>query len=208
MSITTVVFDFGNVLGFFSRRKAAEQLAKFGPASPNDVEAFLFAGKLEEDFELGAVTTHAFRRLVRDEFGLDCDDRRFDAAYTDMFHPNPDVCPLPRLLAKRFQLVLLSNTNPLHARRFLSQFADTLAPFHHRLLSFEVGCRKPDPDIYRRCQGIVDRPATECLFIDDMPENVDAARALGWRGIVYRPGDDLRRALAELGVEAEASPIS
>jgi len=32
MSICTVVFDFGNVLAYFSHRKAAEQLAAFAPA--------------------------------------------------------------------------------------------------------------------------------------------------------------------------------
>ena len=117
-----------------------------------------------------------------------------------MFTPNPDVCPLPALLKPRYRLVLLSNTNDLHARQFLRQFADVLAPFDALVLSHEVHVRKPDPRIYEHCRRVAGRPAAECLFIDDLPSNVEAARACGWQGIVYRRGDDLRRALAEAGV--------
>jgi len=40
----------------------------------------------------------------------------------------------------------------------------------------------------------------ECLFIDDKPENVQAAIQHGWQGIVYRDFDDLRAQLREVGV--------
>ena len=39
MSIQTIVFDFGNVFGFFSHQKAAEQLAAYASASTADVMA-------------------------------------------------------------------------------------------------------------------------------------------------------------------------
>jgi FMN phosphatase YigB (HAD superfamily) len=41
--------------------------------------------------------------------------------------------------------------------------------------------------------------------VDDLPANIEAARACGWQGIVYRPGLDLRRELRQLGVEVPAS---
>jgi FMN phosphatase YigB (HAD superfamily) len=203
MSVTTIVFDFGNVLGFFSHRRAAEQLAVYGDASPEAIQAYLFDGRREDDFESGRVSVEAFRGLVRETFRLRCDDVQFNTAYADMFSPNPDVCPLPALLKPRYRLLLLSNTNDLHARQFRGQFADVLAPFDGLVLSHEVGLRKPDPRIYEYCRGLADRPAEECLFIDDMLANVEAARAVGWRGIVYRRGDDLRAKLAAAGVHCE-----
>jgi putative hydrolase of the HAD superfamily len=203
MSITTVVFDFGNVLGFFSHRKAAEQLAAYSAASPESLQAYLFGGKLEEDFESGCITPEAFRGLVRETFRLSCTDAQFDAAFADMFAPNPDVCPLPALLARRRRLLLLSNTNALHARQFLRQFAAVLAPFDAVVLSHELGVRKPDRRVYDHCRRLAGAAAAECLFIDDLPSNVEAARAAGWRGLVYRRGDDLRARLAALGVAAD-----
>ena len=117
---------------------------------------------------------------MRETFRLSLHDAQFDAAYSDMFTPNPDVCPLPALLKPRYRLLLLSNTNELHARQFLRQFADVLAPFDALVLSHEVGVRKPDPRIYEHCRRLAGRPAEECLFIDDLPSNVEAAgRAAG-----------------------------
>ena len=40
----------------------------------------------------------------------------------------------------------------------------------------------------------------ECVFIDDLPENVEAAVKFGMAGIVYRPETDLAAELRELGL--------
>jgi putative hydrolase of the HAD superfamily len=205
MSIRRIVFDFGNVLGFFSRRKAAEQLAVYGAASAESIEAHVFAGRLEEDFESGRLTAREFRDHVRERFNLRCDDSQFDAAYADMFTPNVDVAGIAALVARRSRVLLLSNTDELHARQFRLQFAVELAPFDALVLSYEVGLRKPDPRLYEHCRQVANCPAAACLLIDDLPANVEAARAAGWRGIVYRRGDDLRAALAENGVEVDAA---
>jgi putative hydrolase of the HAD superfamily len=205
MSVSTVVFDFGNVLGFFSDLRAAEQLAVYADAAPEAIQAYLFGGQLEEEFESGRVSAEMFRGLVRERFRMRCDDAQFDAAFGDMFTPNPDVCPLPALLKPHCRLLLLSNTNELHARMFRRQFASVLSVFDATVLSFEVGVRKPDPRIYEHCRRLAGRPASECLFIDDLPTNVEGATACGWRGVVYRRGDDLRRELAAIGAPLDVS---
>jgi putative hydrolase of the HAD superfamily len=200
MSVSTTVFDFGNVLGLFSHRRAAEQLAAYSPLAAEAIQAYLFGGKLEDDYESGRLVTPLFVGLVRERCRLSCTDEQFARAFGDMFTPNPAVCALVPLLKPRYKLLLLSNTNALHARQFLPQFAETLAHFDHRVLSHELGFRKPDPRVYAHCQRLAGRPAGECLFIDDLPSNVQAARACGWQGLVYERGLDMRRALAEYGV--------
>jgi putative hydrolase of the HAD superfamily len=200
MKIRTVVFDFGNVVGFFSHRKSAEQVAAYTDMAPEAVQAYLYGGRLEEDYEAGRLTTPEFVGMVRETCRLRCTDEQLSRAFADMFEPNPDVCGLIPGLKGRYRLVLLSNTNDLHYRQFRGQFAGTLAHFDHLVLSHEVGVRKPDPRIYAHCQQLADTPAAECLFVDDLPSNVDGARACGWQGLVYRRGDDLRRGLASLGV--------
>ena len=45
--------------------------------------------------------------------------------------------------------------------------------------SSAVGMRKPDPAIYRLALARVDARPAEAVFVDDMPGNVAAARALG-----------------------------
>ena len=53
MSVRVIVFDFGNVIGFFDRRRAAQQLAAHGPpgVSLDDLMRFIFFTDLEPAFE-------------------------------------------------------------------------------------------------------------------------------------------------------------
>lgn len=202
MSITTIVFDFGNVLGFFSHRKAAEQLARFSPLSAEDIlDRYLLDRELEDEFESGRMSLPEFRARVRQSCHVTCSDAELDWAIADMFTPNDEVCALVPALKPRYRLVLLSNTNELHALHFRRQFADTLAHFDSLVLSHEVGLRKPCPDIYAHCHTIAGSTPRQCLFIDDLPANVEAARACGWKGIVYHRGLDLARELRQLGIE-------
>jgi HAD superfamily hydrolase (TIGR01509 family) len=201
MNITTIVFDFGNVLGFFSHRKAAEQLAVYSPLSADDILHRYLDPQLEEDFESGRLSLPEFRELVRQRCRVTCSDAQLDLAIADMFTPNDEVCALVPALKPRYRLVLLSNTNELHAIHFRRQFADTLAHFDALVLSHEVGMRKPCADIYAHCHNLAGSTPRQCLFIDDLPANVEAARACGWHGIVYHRGLDLRRELHKLGIE-------
>lgn len=201
MSISTIVFDFGNVLGFFSHQKAAEQLSAYTHLSPEQIAAAYVDTDLEDDFEAGRITAAQFRDEVRRLCELRCTDEEFDRAVGDMFWVNEETCTLVPLLKARHRLVLLSNTNAIHANWFLKQFADTLAHFDHVVLSHEVQVRKPDPRIYQHACGKAGVCAGECLFIDDLPANIEAARACGWHGVVYRPGANLPGALASLGVQ-------
>jgi glucose-1-phosphatase len=201
MAIATIVFDFGNVVGFFSHRQAAEQLAVYGMTPADKVLEFLFGGELEQDYERGRIGTDAFIQMVCGTFQLTCSPAEFAVAFSDMFTPNPDVCELLPLLKSRYRLVLLSNTTELHSRHFLPQFAEQVKWFDHIILSHEVGVRKPEPGIYEQAQILAGSRPEECVFIDDVPANIDGARACGWHGIVYRHGDDLAAQLTQLGVE-------
>jgi HAD superfamily hydrolase (TIGR01509 family) len=200
-SPTTLVFDFGNVLGFFSHRKAAEQLAVHSPLSADDILAAYLDSDLEIEIESGRMSLPEFRREVRQRCHVSCDDDQLDLAIADMFSRNEDVCALIPALKKRYRLVLLSNTNELHARHFRRQFADTLDHFDALVLSHEVGARKPSKAIYHHCQTVAQADPHQCLFVDDLPVNIEAARACGWHGIVYHPELDLRREFQQLGIE-------
>jgi putative hydrolase of the HAD superfamily len=199
MSIATIVFDFGNVVGFFSHRQAAEQLAAFG-GSAEEILTTLFSGELEDAYESGRIRSDAFIELMCERWRLTCTQEQFALAYSDMFVPNEAVCSLLPRLKPRYPLVLLSNTTELHSRHFLAQFAEHVRWFDHLVLSHEIGRRKPQPEVYEHCRKLAGSRPDECVFIDDVADNVDGAIACGWHGIVYRPGDDLAAKLAQLGV--------
>lgn len=51
------------------------------------------------------------------------------------------------------------------------------------VISEVLGCRKPDPRMYEAGRAHLGLDRAECLFVDDDPELVAAARALGYRGV-------------------------
>ncbi|MGH9678127.1 MAG: HAD family hydrolase [Candidatus Acidiferrum sp.] len=200
MDIASIIFDFGNVLGFFSHGKSAEQLAVYTDMPLEALQAFLYGGQLEEDYEAGRLTTPNFIHLVREKCRLRCTDAQFAAAYSDMFTPNQRVCALVPALKRNLRLILLSNTNDLHYQWFSRQFAEVLSQFDGQVLSHVIGVRKPRRRIYEAAIRLAGRPASECLFIDDMPANVEGARVCGLRGLVYRREVDLAKELIKHAV--------
>lgn len=202
MGIAALVFDFGNVVGFFSHRRASTSLAAHSALDADTVHRILFGGRLEDDYDSGRLTTADFLAEVRRACGLSCADEVIAASYADIFWPNVEACALLPRLAARYPLLLLSNTNDLHARQFLKQFEKELRPFRHLVLSHEVGARKPQREIFAHAQRLAGCAAHELVLIDDLPANVEGALACGWRGIVYTGVEELRRQLADLGVEA------
>jgi putative hydrolase of the HAD superfamily len=198
--VKTIVFDFGNVIGYFDHWLPTNRLAPHAGIPAEAIHAFLWDSPIEDDYEAGRIGTSEFLRRVRDHCRLTCSDEDLAAAYEDIFWPNPDVIALLPAFKPRYRLLLASNTNDLHARKFLAQFAEPLRLFDALILSHEAGARKPRREFFQHCQRKAGCEAHECLFIDDLTRNVEGAREHGWHGIVYQSVDDLRRRLLEHGV--------
>ena len=64
----------------------------------------------------------------------------------------------------------------------------TIGSIDNYVVSSAVKLAKPDPAIYMLLLSKYNLKASECVFIDDRKDNVDAAIALGMSGIVY-PGN-------------------
>ncbi|MDA1266647.1 MAG: HAD-IA family hydrolase, partial [Planctomycetota bacterium] len=67
-------------------------------------------------------------------------------------------------------------------------------------VSCDLGLRKPDPQIYREVLRRLEVDAERCIFVDDTPGNVEAARSEGMTGIVFEGAGALRLGLVEHGL--------
>jgi putative hydrolase of the HAD superfamily len=198
--IKAIVFDFGNVIGFFDHHRVSARLGEWGGQRPEQLHPRLFGGQLEDDYESGRLSSADFIAHLRREADLHCHDDEIVSAYSDIFWPNPEVCALLPRLKPRFRLFLASNTTQLHAAHFRRQFADVLRYFDGLVLSYEVGVRKPAPGFFERCEHLAESDPANLLLIDDLPANVEGARRRGWQGIVYTGFEELGTALVRLGV--------
>ena len=76
-----------------------------------------------------------------------------------------------------------------------------LARLDHIVTSPMARARKPEPAFFAFAQRHTDAEPGECLFIDDLPINVEAAQRFGWKGLVYRADGTLAEKLRAAGVE-------
>lgn len=67
--------------------------------------------------------------------------------------------------------------------------------FDEVLLSFEIGCRKPQPAIYELAAIRAGVAPGSCLLVDDLEVNCAAAIAAGWKAIQFQ---DNAQTIAEL----------
>jgi putative hydrolase of the HAD superfamily len=152
------------------------------------------------------MSAEAFSQAVCALVGLEITHDEFAAAWADIFQLNAPIAELIVDLSQQgYTLVLGSNTNDLHAGHFRRQFAPTLAHFDRLILSYEIGHIKPSPAFYQACAEAAGTPPAECVFIDDLPENIAGARAAGMAGVVFRNVPLLHEELRGLGVEIESA---
>jgi FMN phosphatase YigB (HAD superfamily) len=200
-----LIFDFGNVVAFFDYQKACDRMgARLGIPGHLVRQRLLDNGFLQllGQLESGRMVPRVFAERVMADCGLSATYEDFVRDWEDIFWLNEPVARLIGLLKSRgYGLVLGSNTNVLHATHFRRQFATTLGLFDRLILSHEVGFLKPEAGFYAACVAAAGVPASSCVFVDDMAENVEGARRAGLIALQYRDTpaliDDLRR----VGVE-------
>ncbi|MEU9114127.1 HAD-IA family hydrolase [Streptomyces sp. NPDC048483] len=112
------------------------------------------------------------------------------------FRADAQVVDLLRRARRRCPLVLVTNAPPWLdndlASLGLADLADGV------INSSRVGIAKPDRRIYEIAAHRAGARTDRCLFVDDRPENIEAAVALGMTGVHFRGAGDLRTALAPL----------
>jgi putative hydrolase of the HAD superfamily len=196
----TIIFDFGNVIGFFDHYRTLEKLRPYTTLSAREMYTTLYDGPLEDQVERGEITPPEFLEQVRQLWRLGCDIEFLAQVAADIFTPNPEVCDMIPKLARRYRILLGSNTNAIHSDKYRLQFADVLGHFSALVLSHEVGVRKPDTAFFEHCHRLAEAAPAECVFVDDLPANIAAARSYGFHGVLYKPSEDLAGQLGALGV--------
>jgi putative hydrolase of the HAD superfamily len=63
---------------------------------------------------------------------------------------------------------------------------DDAAMFDAILISGEIGIRKPDAEIFLKAAELLGLEPGDCVFVDDLEQNAEGARAVGMEGIVHR----------------------
>jgi putative hydrolase of the HAD superfamily len=199
--IRAVISDLGRVVLWFDNNIFLRKLAELAGRSFDEVKAAVH-GNLDfwHRFDEGTLTTEDFRRTVCGIVRTEIDYASFYGIYNNIFTLNPPVAVvLKRVKAAGYWTALLSNTDPERFGFVRKRFPEIMF-FDDYVLSYELRLIKPDPAIYLEAARRADSRPDECVFIDDMEENVASAVAAGLCGIHYRPETDLEAELKKLGL--------
>ena len=78
-----------------------------------------------------------------------------------------------------------------------------LAGFDGLVVSGQARLLKPEPEIFHLLLDTYGLRAADCVFIDDLPGNIAAAKAVGMEGIVFESAETLAADLKAMGFPVE-----
>ncbi len=190
-----ILFDSGGVLtrpvgGRWNPRFDFEEVLQrhhLG-APPERFEAAFRVGQAHLDAEDTNKARDDYHRAILRELGVDDPtadllaelDRPLDVPVLETFPEVPEV--LAELRRRGIRMAVVTDnwgTAPSNRALFdqigIGHYFETFA------VSEELGCAKPDPRIFEAARAVVGLEPAECLFVDDDPDLVRAARELGYQ---------------------------
>ncbi|MGV9879815.1 HAD family hydrolase [Streptomyces sp. NPDC003006] len=198
-----VLSDLDGVIRFYDMAEL-EQLETAAGLPPGSTAEIAFAPETDLPLMRGEITKEqwidSIARALADrvpwergqELGITLAETKFRA-------DDVVVGLLRQVRAAGLPVLLVTNATPWLADDLaLLGLTGPAGLFDDVISSADLGVTKPDRRIYETAVQRAGVAPGRCLFVDDRQENVEAARALGMTGLLYREPADLRAALASL----------
>lgn len=199
MAIRAVLCDLGGVVIQIDPDRIRSAWARLSTL-PSDTVHAGYPDAVYDSFERDELTEQEYLDHVRSKLSLSGTDQQIRDAFNALYLgvDKDTVGVLRRLRERGVWLFALTNTNRMHHRVWSQRFATALETFHEIHCSHDLGCRKPEPEVFRRVLDAHALAAHEAVFIDDVQGHVDAARAAGLTALLFTDAATLKRDLDTL----------
>ena len=212
-STKAIVFDLGGVLIDLHSYEAGRELIEQYGLSPHS-----FARLTRSCFEshprsvtelamLGKIETSTYLEAFLHECSVKNPERLRANRLSVVGRERKDVLTIVEHLKEAgLKCCVLSNTIALHWERLGSaREYPCLGLFDHVFASHLIGCAKPEKEAFSFVANALKVQMSECLLVDDTPLNIETAKALGWRGILFSSTAQLQRDISDLLQAPETS---
>ncbi|MGH9604948.1 MAG: HAD family hydrolase [Terracidiphilus sp.] len=205
MSLRAVVFDYGMVLSGPPDPEAHAALARIAGLTAERLDNLYWIDRLE--YDAGNLTGLEFWRKLACDASLSLDE----SAIEELIEWDARMWTTENrsMLAWQMQLkqhglltAILSNMAEDVLANMLREY-DWLTRFDVLVWSYRLHIIKPDAAIYRHTLEQLGTQPEDTLLIDDRPVNVEGARAVGMRGIVFSTVEQLRADLIAAGFDKQ-----
>ncbi|MGO8694959.1 MAG: HAD family hydrolase [Rectinemataceae bacterium] len=198
--ITTLLFDLGNVITKPQDLSFVERMRSI-IAPDASIEGFLAAyGAPRRDYDRGDIDYRQYWRRVAQELGVPAPEGSFeklrDADLKSWFNIDAGMVDYIREIRGRARhLVLLSNIH-WDGVEYLESHFSWKDLFESRIYSCEHKVNKPHAEIFRIALSKIDERPENCLFVDDLSENIEGGRSAGLHTIQFVGLAQLKREVA------------
>ena len=183
--IKAVIFDIGNVLTDFAWQETYKEKGLAGESYDRVAKATVqssywceldrgvmtFEEVMDKFVSFDKEMEDEIRRVLADTHGI----------VTGRSYAVPWVCSLKE---RGLSVYVLSN----FSEKIWKDCKDALEFYEYTdggIISYREHLIKPDPAVYKLLLQRYGLRANECVFIDDLEENIETARTLGINGIVF-----------------------
>ena len=198
-----IVFDFGGV--FLSLKnphtKTLDTLAKALDVEVVKIMPLWY--KHRNEVVTDQVSTSEFVGHVISTLQIERDVKRAHGRWARNYRSrksqiNWGLVSYSKKLRKKYAVHMLSDTIGIGVSTMWEK--ELLRNFDVILRSHEQGVKKPDKEAFLNMLKKIGARPNECIFVDDMQENVDAAKRLGITAVRFTTLAKLKDDLARLGI--------
>jgi putative hydrolase of the HAD superfamily len=182
------LFDIGNVLCDFTYTSLLETYEKMSgkPVHINepDDQALYYA------VESGELSDASYVEQMNQLKELNWTVEDLITAWQHIFSANKVGRSLfSHAVSEQVPVYTLSNIAAYHIEAINRNWSGFLDQATGLFLSYQLGYRKPHPRIYEKVVEQLSVEPSSCFFIDDLPENIEAARAMGMQAELFLPSE-------------------
>ncbi|MFV0247819.1 MAG: HAD-IA family hydrolase [Tenacibaculum sp.] len=180
--IKNIIFDFGDVFINLNKQASLKELTQLGITSYDKQLKEVF-----DNYEIGIMSSQEFIDYFKGRF--QASEKAIKLAWNSILSdfPTHRLNFIKQVAKKKlYRLFLLSNTNYLHICEVQKRWGSKLYwefknCFEQFYLSYEINLRKPNTEAFNFVLNQNNLNPKETFFIDDTPENTEAAKKLGIR---------------------------
>ncbi len=195
--IKNIVFDLGNVILNVDFQATETEFKKSGFENFEELYTRARQIKLFDQLETGIISPDKFRDELKRMTNIPVSDEMINYAWNKMILDFPEErIRFLEKLKQNYRVFLLSNTNKIHfdyyTDNFRKQFGYNFSDLFEKMyVSFEVGMRKPNRDIFEFLLRESNLIPEETLFIDDTAEHVEAALKCNINAYVLKEHEEI-----------------
>lgn len=190
-NIKNIIFDLGGVLLNIDYNLTVKAFNDLGIKDFDQIFSQAKQDLLFDNYECGKINSEEFIKEITKRCNNSIDSESIKSAWNALLLDLPiERLQLLEDLKKRFRIFLLSNTNDIHRVAYSNYFEKTFGfsdlslYFEKQYLSFEIGMRKPNKEIFNFVLSENNLIPSETVFIDDSIQHVQGASEVGIKAIL------------------------